>query len=252
MKKATLLIAIVLFIFFQTTIHAQTITLTTCNWEPYLGEKLENNGYFAEIVTEAFKASGYKLKIVFLPWKRAVVLGTDAKNGIDGLIGNYYSKERDKVLFFSDPIIQAKTVFLKKKGKEFDFGKKYSTLKDLKGHKIGVLRGAKFDEEFDAADYLTKEETNSIEQCLKKLMLGRVDLVVENYANAFFVIKNKLPEFSGKIEVVEPPLSTNHLYITISKKVKGGDEIISKFNSGLMEIKNNALFDKILIKHGMK
>ncbi|NOR23845.1 MAG: hypothetical protein GQ542_05525 [Desulforhopalus sp.] len=53
--------------------------MATLNWQPFYGENLPKNGFYAELSREAFKRAGYDLIITFVPWKRAVQMARTGK-----------------------------------------------------------------------------------------------------------------------------------------------------------------------------
>ena len=243
MKKIISMI-FVSFIFMNPAFAGSKVTLGTSNWAPYFASNLKNNGPLAEIVTAAFKKSGYTVEIQFMDWNRAVALSEKGK--IDGLLGCYQSKERAEVLELSQAFGEATVVLFAKKGANIS----YSSLEDLKPYKIGTMRGNKVTEEFDSASYLKKEAVNNIELNIKKLLAGRIDLFTESKFVAQDVINSKFPQDKDKIEVLSPPLKTNTLHIGISKKKTDAKKIQQDLDAGLNAIKEDGTIDKILKSHG--
>lgn len=90
-KTKLLVVSIVLFLWVLPVYSGEKhLTLATLDWEPYIGQKLKNQGYVAEIIRESFKRVGYTVEIVFYPWVRAVNM---AQNGtVDGCFPEYFSK----------------------------------------------------------------------------------------------------------------------------------------------------------------
>ena len=127
---------------------------------------------------------------------------------------------------------------------------RYDTLQDLKPYKIGINRGYVNSKEFDAADYLNKEEANNPMSNIKKLIKGRLDMIVA----AGGIFRNEISKLkSEKVEnftFIKPILARNQLYILISRKIPDSKKITKDFNRGLVIIKTNGMYDKILKKHG--
>jgi len=48
-------------------VAAQTITLATMNWPPFYSNDLPEHGFFTAISKEAFKRTGYEMKVKFFP-----------------------------------------------------------------------------------------------------------------------------------------------------------------------------------------
>ena len=222
----------------------KTITFSTLNWEPYIGENLKNNGYVAEIAKKALAREGYNLEIKFYPWARTVKLAKLGK--VDGYFPEYYSPEKETHFSFSDKFPGGPLGFFKKTGRDISYNK----LKDLKSYNIGVVRGYVNTEEFDNANYLQKESARSDLINIRKLLSGRIDLMVADKFVGKYVLKEKLPNKVGDIEFVEPPLEYKPLYVAFVKSNNNHKKYVTAFNKGLQKIKEDGTLDKILSKYG--
>jgi len=239
------MIFIALICFSVLPAHAENkIILSTLDWEPYIGQSLEKQGYVAEIIRESFKRSGYEVEMKFTPWARTVNL---AKAGhVDGYFPEYYADEVKSYAMFSDPFQGGPMGFFKQKNKKIS----YQTLMDVKPYKIGVVRDYVNTKEFDEADYLTKEVVNDDITNLKKLIGGRIDLMIaDKFVGLYLMEKNSL-EGRDTIEFMTPPLELKDLYLCISKKTADADKKLAAFNKGLKEIMADGTLEKILSNHG--
>ena len=222
----------------------KSISLATLEWEPYVGKKLKHYGFTSEIVAEAFKRTGYKVKVTFMPWAR--VLQEVRKGKYDAAYPAYYSDERAKMYALSNPFAEGPLVFYKRKEAVISF----RSLQDLKPYRIGVVRGYVNSPEFDAADYLTKDIANSDEINLKKLLKGRLDLVVIDKFTSQSILNKIIPEGRDVLECLKPHLQVKPLYLAVSRKVEGYQHIVKDFNYGLKQISDEGLIKKIMQKHG--
>ena len=242
------------FVFLVNTyqLSAKELHLATTDWSPYFSKELPENGYFSALVREAAKRSGVKLNISFIPWKRAL---KDSKKGvIDGLHGAYYSEERTHFYWFSAPIAVVRAAIFKRESAK-NIPSKYNTLQELKDYSIGVGRGYKIADEFDAASYLKKYEANNHIFSMKMLAKNRVELVADAYEAIMFELKNnpEIKTFNMKLVALKPYLSENNLHITISKRSKNFDKkFLDKFNQSLESMKKDGTYDKIMNQFGMK
>lgn len=225
----------------------ETVTLATLNWQPFYGENLPENGFFAALSREAFKRAGYDMELKFMPWKRALEMSKKGK--YDGLLGAYYNEDRANAFYFTDPVSQNEEVFVQKKGK----GISYSQLEDLKKYKIGGLRGAAPLVELKEKGF-DVEETNDELMSMKKLDAARLDLLVIGKQQFYYHIGNTddLKQFKGSFELIEPPFKSFDLFCPITKKRAGGDEIVKKFNQALQEMKADGTYDEILKRFGQR
>lgn len=247
LKKHVCLVAICLcFTMFVVVARAEKVVqLNTLDWEPYIGRKLPDRGFVATIVTEAFAASGYRVELSFLPWIRAKAMAKDGK--ADGCMPEYYLEEDKADFLISDPFPGGPLGFLKKTSDPISYGK----LEELKGHKIGIVRGYVNTVEFDKADYLTKEEANDDLTNIRKLMGGRLDLVVIDKFVGFDLMRQEMPERVGEIEFLSPPLEEKTLHVLIAKKVADAEEKMNAFNEGLKKIKENGRLKAIMQEKGL-
>jgi len=221
------------------------ITAAATLWPPYMGLRLKDKGFLPEILVEAFNQVSHTVSVEFMPWEKAL---NDVKNGEkDILCGVYYTTEREEFLAYSNPIAEAQDALFMKKGRSIT----YRQLMDLKAYKIGVLTGAAHGKEFDAADFLNKEDVKEYGQNIRKLLVDKIDLMAGPRDVLNFIIKRDYPQFVEKIVVVHPPLSTNKIYIGFSKKVAGNTVLLKKFSQGMELIKENGTFDRLAKKHGI-
>ena len=232
----------------ETTLLAgekQIIAVTTL-WPPYMGPRLRDKGFLPEILVEAFDQVGYTVTVEFRPWARCL---SDVKKGDkDILCGVYYTQEREEFLAYSQSIGEIQDVLFMKEGRNIT----YQQLTDLKPYKIGVLRGAAHGKEFDAADFLNKEEVTHYGQNIRKLLVDKIDLMAGPRDVIKFIIKRDYPLFIDKIKVVNPPLNMNKIYFGFSKKVEGYQELLKAFSKGLELIKKDGTFNYLAEKHGVK
>lgn len=224
---------------------SETLRVATLDWEPYVGQSLKNKGFNAEIVTEAFKRAGYQVKIDFMSWDKAI---EEAKKGnYDAVFPEYYSKERAQDFVYSYFFSNSLLVFYKKASSNIT----YKTLRDLAPYKIGVVKGYINTDEFDNATYLTKVESDSDEENLHKLLKGEVDLIVIDKLVAQHLIKTKIPEASGKIKDIEPPLTIHNLFVIFPKKIPASGKRASDFNKAFESMEKDGTVKAIMQRSGL-
>jgi ABC-type amino acid transport substrate-binding protein len=220
------------------------IKLATLDWPPYVGQGLPQYGFTTAIISEAFKRAGYEVKVEFMPWAR-VLQDTEAGK-YDAAFPEYYSDERAAAFFMSDPFASGPLGFYKRKADKIT----YTKLEDLKPYRIGVVRGYINTPEFDAADYLQKDEANSDEQNLQKLFAGRIDLIVIDKFVAQYLIETSVPEAIGALEFMEPPLLDQSLYVIFPRGIAGSEEKLQAFNTALKTMREDGTLERILEEYG--
>lgn len=221
----------------------RTLNIAATEFPPYYGKDLENNGFFTEIVREAFKRRGYGAEIKFLPWKRAL---EGAKRGkYDALYSVWHRPEREEWFVFSDALPANELVFYKHKTKDVSFG----GYDDMKPYTIGVVRGYALPPGFEEAGLKTALGNND-EQNLLKLFKRHVDLVLVDKIQAQYIINSKIPEAADKLDWVDPPAHVDIQYLVISKQAPDHETLLADFNSGLAEMTADGTLDAILTRHG--
>ena len=118
-------------------------------------------------------------------------------------------------------------------------------------YSIDYLRGSSYGEYFDNANYLNKSESRTIEQKLKKLAHGRVDLIVSSEIIIYHTINTDLKEYQGKIEKLTPVLKINTLFNIFSKKSSEHQEMVNSFNKGLNIMREDGTLLQLSEKHSI-
>ena len=223
----------------------KSFIVTTEEWPPFVSSELPNNGWAMEVAKAALEPQGYEVTLDLLPWARAVRC---AKSGeCDGLYLSYYVEERTEWAAFSDPIGELRTGLFKLRSSDIAF----ETLDDLRSYTIGITRGAAVSEEFDSADYLRKAPVEHDSVNIKKLLRGRVAMVVAAEPVLKHLIRTTLPEEEHeRFEFMSPHLSVQTLHMAISKSSSDYERKLRDFNEGLARIKADGTYDAIRSAHG--
>lgn len=225
--------------------HAKSIDVVTADWAPYYGSELEDNGFVSVLVLAAFERRGYTVNLDFMPWKRAMhrVEHGDA----DIVMGAYHSRERAEKYLFSDPFYTVTVGFATLPGLDI---REWKRLEDLKPYRIGVNRGWVNSDEFDAATFLTKDEATHQILNVRKLLAGRVDMIVTSVG----VLNYEITQWSGpspkQIVFLEPPLARHGLHLIAAIGNPQATAIIRDFNQGLAHIREDGTYAKIIQRFG--
>ncbi|MBB5019274.1 polar amino acid transport system substrate-binding protein [Chitinivorax tropicus] len=222
----------------------KTITLTSLEWPPYTGQALQNQGASAAVAKAAFEAMGYKLKIEFYPWSRAVGLVKTSKTHM-GYFPEYHSTDNAKTFHYSDPIGKGPLGFAERA----DAPISWSRLSDLASKKIGVVQDYVNTDEFDgmvAAKQLKVDVATDDSKNLLKLGGGRIDLAVvdQNVMNYLLSNDKDLKSLKGKLKFNGKLLEDKNLFICF-KKGPEGEKLAKLFNDGLKKIN----VDQIMGQH---
>ena len=123
-------------------------------------------------------------------------------------------------------------------------GSHYTSLQDLHGKVIGKIRGAKYDETFDADAAITKYEVNTYEQLIKMLIAQRLDGVIGT-KDLFYIHAQKLGyEFS---QFSEPfVLNRKDVVLFLSKHCTDRDIVSTKLRTAVETLASQNVFQPIV------
>lgn len=206
----------------------------------FFTDEHKEGGYLEAITKEACRRVGYEAAVEYMPWKRALQMVMEGRN--EALMAAYYTEERAEKMAYTESVGQTEIVFFKRKDSDIV----YSKLEDLKPYRIGMIRGAAISEEFDAADYLQKEEVATPDMNIKKLLRGRVELIVEQRKVILNYLRNQFPDEMDSLVALEPPLQVSKYYNAFSKNYPDYEQKVNEFNSGLQVIKSDGTYQKII------
>ncbi|MCB9061283.1 MAG: transporter substrate-binding domain-containing protein [Halobacteriovoraceae bacterium] len=236
MFKTVLLCAL-----FTSKLYSQTVTLSTLNWPPFIGNNLKKNGVVAEVVREALKIKGHELKLEFEDWDTSVSRSKSGKT--DGLFPEYFDESRRTDFIFSDAFMSSPLVLAVKKGSKVSYS---GNISDIEKIKIGVVKGYVNTIDIDTSKKINKTQVASDLANLLKVSGGKIDAAVIDETVAKDIITNIAKQLKDNISFLRPTLEDKMFYIAWSNKGKNQKNLISDFNFGLKTIKKTGLFDKIL------
>ncbi len=224
---------------------SQVIIAAADPYPPFADPAHPSQGICLQIVRAAYASQGYMVDMRFVPWARAI---DGMKNGEYDILPNaWWTQERAAFLLFSEPYMKNEIKFIKRKGDPFE----YHGLESLAGKTVGIVKGYGYGDEFLNATNFTRPEVSKILQNVKKLVLGRIDLTLEDEIVARWIIKNNVPSLMHQIEFTQNSLSSQQMHVASSFKNPRHKAIIEAFNKGLTTIKANGTFDNILRENGL-
>lgn len=216
-----------------------TVVLSTTEFAPYMSSALQHQGVMVEIANEAYRREGYALKVRFLPWARA--LGVAEQGEVDGMVGIWYSREREQWFNYSKPILANQMGFYRR----VDHPITFKSLNDLHPYVIGIVHAYANPPAFDAA-HLHTDEANDDLTNLRKLAAGRLDLVLVDRAVARYLIERDEPTLRGKLTWVDPPIDLMPLYCAISRRAPDADKKLAALNAGLDSMARDGTLSRLV------
>ena len=222
---------------------AKTIRLTNGEWQPYLSKDVPHFGIASHIITEAFALVGIEVEYGFFPWSRAMKL---AKEGTwDGTAVWGDSEERRQNFQFTEPVVPSTFVFFHLRSTQFD----WNTYEDLRDVKVGGTVEYFYSDEFEAAEaggVFRITRTRSDEVGLKNLLKGRIDVFPGELMVTYAQIRDTFSEEQVALFTHHPKrIIEKPLYLFLSKKVPGNEQMRDLFNEGLKLLKESGKYDQI-------
>lgn len=218
---------------------AERVSLVSTDYPPYFSSTLPEQGTVSAVARAAFEAAGYEVTLEFRPWARLMAEIEAGK--YDAVVAVWYKAEREAYLAYSDPLVNTHIGFYDRRDARIDV----HDLSSLRRYTIGTVRGYANPPAFDAAGLRIDDAVDDITN-LRKLVAGRLDLVLVDKALADYLIRNDLPAGGQSIEWRDPPVQTMPLFLGMAKKRPGYLLKLAAFNKGLAEIHRNGEFDRIL------
>lgn len=231
---------------------AQTITLVADEWPPFnTTMNSEEEGYLVEIARKVFESQGYTIVYENMPWKRALEMTLTGK--ADGAIGA--SKNDGKGLIFpSEELARTKMAFYVKDGTPWRFTERSS----ISQVSLGAIAGYDYrnwlntyiqanKDNFTKVQIITGDEP--LKRNLTKLMLGRIDAVVDNEAVIQYVAKKM--GISDTIECAGYDSEPSFIYIAFSPNNPESPKHAEMLSQGIVRLRENGELKKILDKYGL-
>lgn len=232
---------------FAVVIKAQVYNVAVNHFPPWV--IIEGTNY-SGIDIEALELIGEKLKIKFryteCPFRRCLLLME--KGTADIMTGLFKREEREKYMYFLNPHYydDPPKVFYLKNDAKF----KIENYEDLKGLKIGVVKGEKYFSRFDDDPALIKIEITKHDQLIGMLNLGRIDTFIgTSVFMDYLIAKDNLRGKFKKATLQHQQGGQTYMAISKKSKLMG---IKSDIEAVIAEAKSNGVFEKISDQFIMK
>lgn len=210
-------------------------------------------GLWVEAVREALKRMHVRSTIELYPLPRCLLM---ARQGIvDGVIGISRKKERKEYITYPQtPICNLRFFMFKLRDRDISLKPDFS---NAQNYVLGVRHGFYFGRPLERAiaedKFKRVEETWDIEQNLAKLLVGRIDMLVEDQLTVDYYLEKI--NVDGKMDRVkitgtDKPLLIDTLkaYLGFSKK-KISPQFVEKFSKTLMEMSLDGTTDRLKVQY---
>jgi polar amino acid transport system substrate-binding protein len=124
----------------------------------------------------------------------------------------------------------------------------YTQLEDLKGYTIGDVIGSHLEGDFTEAG-LTVDLAPTLEQGLKKLVSGRIDIWVAVGLTAYFLVETNFPERVDDLAFLEKPAGSGTVDVSFFKAHREYEKMKALYEKGLQIIRENGTYQEILERY---
>ncbi|MGC8849073.1 MAG: substrate-binding periplasmic protein [Candidatus Bathyarchaeia archaeon] len=198
-----------------------------------------------DIVVNAFKSMGLDVRVELHPWDECIKMLD--KGVADAVFQMVKTPRREKKYLFSDPLRKALTVLYKSKTSDFKLHRDSKIKDQLKGFRLGLVRGYSYDPMIDGLEVIARIEVNDQEDLLKGLIEGRFDLALIDRGVSIYLMDEL--GLKGRLEEVEGFAITREFHLAFHRD-KGA--LLNSFNMGLKRIKLDGLYERIFQNYRLK
>ncbi|SDH32106.1 substrate-binding periplasmic protein [Propionivibrio dicarboxylicus] len=227
---------------------AQEVTrLATFEFAPYV--RIDNGrpvGFSVDVVREAFARIGEPLRIDAYPVARAIAYYEAGK--VDGLFTIKPTEaRRARMLFTRHPVLKQDFVLFGLRESDPAY---VDDLSALAGMTVGVVTGLTYGERFAQAvraGVLRADDATTLAQSLRKLLAGRVDLVISSRAVGQQAIRDLGLE--ARVEVKGAPVESAYSYLALQPGIH--EDIARRFDQALDDMQRDGTLRRIERAHGL-
>jgi polar amino acid transport system substrate-binding protein len=202
------------------------------------------SGYAVDAATEALTRAGFEPVVRLEPWARAI---EDTRAG-KGIITHFSrTPERERIFEFSEPLVFDRIVVVVRKGREFPF----TSVKDLIGKRVGVLRGVAYGGEWTASlKNLTLEDDTDAVARLGKLVRDRLDAaIISSGAAGLEIAVRQAGLDRSQFTILPTPILEDPNYLAILKTPDSARTMV-EINVAIDQMRSDGTIDRIMAKYG--
>lgn len=225
-----------------TPARAETVTIAAeDDWAPYSSIKADRSGpegLAPELVRAAFKTQNIEVKFLVLPFARCLLYTAQGKV-VACFDVTRTSNNEHQFHWHPTPLFQEELGIF---GRSEVAGA--ITPKDLEGRTVGVTVGYTYPTDLMENTRITKVNSASDGNLLKMLVARRVDYILLNTMPGFHQIR-QAPALAGKVRRVGV-VQLDSFWLSFSKAHPDGKRLCDVFEKGLLAIKANGDYDRMM------
>ena len=236
----------------RVSVPPKTITIAADEWCPInCTPESYKEGVGIELARAVFEPLGYTVKYVVMPWARA--LEEVRKGTIDAVVGANTSDD-NTLLFPKAAIYTIDDSYYVKKGSPITF---YG-VESLAKYKIGIIKDYGYNEEImklierqHKKPGMIQETSgeDALQQNIRKLMAGRIDVLVESSAVMSYVV-NQL-QLDDKIVPIGFTRQ-GKVYLAFSPALARSKQLVAEYEAGIAKLRKEKRLGEIYTPYGLK
>ncbi|MDT8991375.1 transporter substrate-binding domain-containing protein [Curvibacter sp. APW13] len=224
------------------------VVFATGEYPPFTSQGLPEQGATTALVTAICQAAGLRPVYRFYPWRRAESMVETGEAFAAFPYG--INKERKERFDFSDVLYMVRNaVVYHAKDNDKNLPPRFEKLQDLRAYRVGVIQGS-FAEGPLRESGVRYETASTVEQSIKKLQAGRIDLYIDDQAVIFDAVSRLYPDQVDRFRALPKAFNeqaANHLMV--SRSYPNAATLLLKFNAGLAAIKASGEYQRIVRKY---
>ncbi len=227
--------------------NTEQIILTAFHYPPYMDESQPSGGVFCELVSAAYKASGYTVTYRFYPLMRStkyVLSGTAL--GQLGTEWNFPEASRNKDIT-PVPLFYYRVVGFYRKDRFSNI--RFSSLADLSNYRLGVILGSSDAQIFKTVHNLMVEEVSQGEQMFKKVQVNRNDIGFMAELSGLSILQRDYQDQLDQWVMTEDIIQGLVAQVVFSRKYPDAEKYIEALQSGIRTIRSNGTYTRIFEKY---
>lgn len=193
---------------------AREVTVASLDWPPFSGKDLPDGGAGIAVLREVLAKKGHTLKVEFLLWDDAIKQTADGK--FDGVYPSWPNDVPTDRFDRSSSIFKSPIVFVFPKSKM----PSWSKLEDLKGKKLGAVKGYGYTEEarkLMSNGTLPTTEYDDDYKLMEGLVKGEVEYAIYDKYVARYCLKTIAKEKAGGFVIAPKELADLDLLVGVKK-----------------------------------
>lgn len=238
LAKNSIRVVAVALLLLATIARAENIVFQSTDTPPYWSESLPENGVGGAMLKLLSAAAGISYSIEYLPVKRYRNSEATYIVGDPDILIN----QKRRAIF---PIGLFRSAFFYYKPHHDVI--EFHSLRDLKGHTLGVLRGTLEDKSYFVSNGISVEESDSVESLLKKLKRGRIDFCILVDGTGRYTIRQLFPTEQDNFVHQVIPGSARPIAIMIDVADPAGKIIARRYRKVLDKTLKSPEYHDILV-----